>query len=158
MDGKRELLRHAVATVAYRANKTVLGAPASFADFSAEHSTRTPVTILAHAGDLFDWALTQARGAEAWSDSPPLAWEREVARFFDALARFDAYLASEEPLAVPPERLLQGAVADALTHVGQLAMLRRLAGAPIHGENYATADIEAGRVGADQPAPRREFN
>jgi hypothetical protein len=135
MDGKRELLRHAVATVAYRANKTVLGAPASFADFSAEHSTRTPVTILAHAGDLFDWALTQARGAEAWSDSPPLAWEREVARFFDTLARFDAYLASEEPLAVPPERLLQGAVADALTHVGQLAMLRRLAGAPSHGEN-----------------------
>jgi hypothetical protein len=158
MDGKRELLRHAVATVAYRANKTVLGAPASFADFSAEHSTRTPVTILAHAGDLFDWALTQARGAEAWSDSPPLAWEREVARFFDALARFDAYLASEEPLAVPPERLLQGAVADALTHVGQLAMLRRLAGAPIHGENYATADIAAGRVGPDQAAPRREFN
>ncbi len=157
MDGKRELLRHAVATVAYRGGKAVRGAPASFAAFGAEQSPRTPAKILAHIGDLFDWALTQARGAEAWSDSTPLAWEREVARFFDTLARFDAYLASDAPLMAPPEKLLQGAIADALTHIGQLAMLRRMAGAPIRGENYAKADIAAGRVGADQAAPRREF-
>ncbi len=88
----------------------------------------------------------------------PLAWEREVARFFDTLARFDAYLASDAPLMAPPEKLLQGAIADALTHVGQLAMLRRMAGEPIRGENYAKADIAAGRVGAEQAGPRREFD
>jgi len=158
VDGKRELLRHMVATVAYRARKAAFGAPETFAGFSAGSSTRTPVQILAHIGDLFDWALSQARGAEAWRDSPPLAWDRELTRFFDALSRFDAYLASNSDLGVPAERLVQGALADALTHVGQLAMLRRMAGAPIRGENYSKAAIEAGRVGADQPAPRREFD
>ena len=158
MDAKRELLRHAVATVAYRGGKAVRGAPAAFAAFGADHSPQTPVKILAHVGDLFDWALSQARGAEVWHNSTPLAWDHEADRFFASLARFDAFLASESPLAVSAERLFQGAVADALTHVGQLAMLRRLAGAPIRGENYAQADITVGRVGADQAGPRREFD
>ena len=158
MDAKREFLRHAVATVAYRGGKAIRGAPASFATHGAPDTSRTPAKILAHIGDLFDWALTQARGAEAWHDSTPLEWEREAARFFDTLARFDAYLASDAPLAATPERLFQGAVADALTHAGQLAMLRRQAGCPIRGENYSKAAITAGRVGSDQEAPRREFD
>jgi hypothetical protein len=107
--------------------------------------------------DLFDWALSQARGAEVWHDSTPANWDREVERLFEVLARFDGYLASEAELAVSAEKLFQGAIADALTHVGQLALLRRLAGAPIRGENYAKAEIAAGRVGPDQVAPRREF-
>lgn len=158
MDGKRELLRHAVATVAYRGGKALRDAPASFAAFGAEQSPRPPVKIVAHLGDLFEWALSQARGAEAWHDSPPRGWDLEVARFFDALARFDEYLASDAPLALTAEQLFQGAVADALTHVGQLAMLRRMAGAPIRGENYARAAITAGRVGDDQAPPKREFD
>ena len=158
MDEKRALLRHTVATVAYRGSKAVRGAPASFAAFSPDGSPRTAAKILAHIGDLFDWALSQARGAEAWTDSVPLDWDREVERVFTSLQRFDEYLASDAPLAVPPERMFQGAIADALTHVGQLAMLRRLAGAKIKGENYARADIQAGRVGSDQIAPRREFD
>lgn len=158
VDGKRELLRHAVATVGYRGGKAVRGAPADFAAFGAEHSPRPPAKILAHIGDLFDWALTQAMGAEAWHDSPPLPWDREVERFFDTLARFDACLAADAPLAVTPEQLFQGPIADALTHIGQLAMLRRMAGAPIRGENYARAAIVAGRVGDDQQAPGREFD
>jgi hypothetical protein len=157
MDEKRALLRHTVATVAYRGSKAVRGAPASFAAFSPDGSPRTAAKILAHIGDLFDWALSQARGAEAWTESTPLDWDREVERFFTSLERFDEYLASDAPLAAPPERMFQGAIADALTHVGQIAMLRRLAGAKIKGENYARADIQAGRVGADQTAPRREF-
>jgi hypothetical protein len=156
MDAKRELLRHAVATIAYRGGKAVRGAPDAFAHFAAA-DPRTPAKILAHIGDLFDWALSQARGAEAWTDSPPLDWPREVERFHAALQRFDAYLASDAPLSVPAERLFQGALADALTHIGQLAMLRRLSGAPIKGENYSRAEIAAGRVGADQATPRREF-
>src|SRR5712692_6331183 len=122
MDDKRALLRHTVATVAYRGGKAVRGAPASFAAYSADGSPRTAGKILAHIGDLFDWALSQAQGAEAWTDSTPLEWDREVDRFFATLERFDAFLASDTPIAVAPERIFQGAVADALTHIGQLAM------------------------------------
>jgi hypothetical protein len=158
MDAKRELLRHAVATVAYRGGKAVRGAPEAFAQFTIGDSPRTPLKILAHIGDLFDWALSQATGAEAWADSTPAEWAAEVARFHRSLQRFDEYLASESPLSATPERLFQGAIADALTHVGQLAMLRRLAAMPMKSENYSRADIVAGRVGADQTTPRREFD
>jgi hypothetical protein len=157
MDDKRALLRHTVATVAYRGGKAVRGAPASFASYTPDATPRTPAAILAHIGDLFDWALSQAKGAEAWADSAPLEWDREVDRFFATLQRFDAFLASEAPLAVLPERLFQGAIADALAHVGQLAMLRRLAGAKIKAENYSRAEIVMGRVGPEQKAATREF-
>ena len=157
MDPTRAFLRHTVATVAYRGGKAVRGAPASFAAYSPDGSDRTAVKILAHVGDLYDWALSQARGAEAWTDSTPRDWDDEVARFFTALQRFDEYLASDAPLAVTAERLFQGAIADSLTHVGQLAILRRLAGVRMRSENYARADIVAGRVGPEQTAPKREF-
>jgi hypothetical protein len=158
MDQTRAFLRHTVATVAYRGGKAVRDAPASFASFSGDGSDRTAVKILAHLGDLYDWALTQAQGAEAWQDSTPLAWDREVERFFAALQRFDAYLASDAPLAATAEKLFQGAIADSLTHIGPMAILRRLGGAKMKSENYSKADIVAGRVGNDQTAPRREFD
>lgn len=157
MNEKRTLLRHAVATLAYRGGKTLRDAPPGFAEFRASDSARTPAAILAHMGDLFDWALSIAKGAQAWHDSAPLAWDAEVARFFETLQRFDDCLQSDAPLAASEERLFQGPIADALTHVGQLAMLRRLAAAPIRPENYYKADIAAGRVGAAQTAPKREF-
>lgn len=147
-----------MATVAYRGGKAVRGAPDSFGAFAIGDAPRTPAKILAHIGDLFDWALSQAKGAEAWHDSTPLEWSREVERFHAALQRFDDYLAAGAPLAAPPERLFQGAVADALTHVGQLAMLRRLAGVKMKSENYSRADIVAGRVGIDQTPAPREFD
>jgi hypothetical protein len=158
MDPKRELLRHIVATIAYRGGKAVRGAPPAFAGFAAADTSRTPERILAHIGDLFDWALSIAKGKQAWQDSKPLAWDDEVARFFRALEAFDAYLASDEVLAAPPEQLFQGPLADALTHVGQLTMLRRLSGAAMKSENYYRADISTGRVGAEQTAPKREFD
>jgi hypothetical protein len=157
MDAARQLLRHTVATVAYRGGKAVRDAPASFASYSPDGSDRTAAKILAHLGDLYEWALSQARGAEAWHDSTPLDWDADVARFFTALQRFDDYLASEAPLAAAAEMLFQGAIADSLTHVGQLAMMRRLAGTRMKSENYSRAEIVAGRVGPDQTAPRREF-
>jgi hypothetical protein len=156
-DPARQLLRHTVATVAYRGGKALRGAPESFAIFTLGDSPRTPANILAHMGDLFDWALSMARGESAWHDSKPLTWDLEVARFFAALKRFDDYLASPQPLHSPAEGLFQGPIADALTHVGQLAMLRRLANCPIKGENYFKAEVTAGRVGMEQAAPRREF-
>jgi len=158
MDDKRAMLRHTIATVAYRGGKAVRGAPPTFATFDPDGSARTPVKILAHMGDLYDWVLTQAKGAEAWHNSTPLEWEQEIERFFATLQRFDDYLASDSPLAVPAEKLFQGAIADSLTHVGQLTMLRRLAGAKMKSENYSRADIQVGRVGREQTAPSREFD
>lgn len=157
MDDARAFLRHTVATVAYRGGKAVQGATADFAAYSPDGSPRTPLVILAHVGDLFDWVLTQAKGAEAWHEATPADWHREVERFFATVKQFDDYLASDAPLAAPPERLFQGAIADALTHVGQLAMLRRLSGARMKSENYSRADIVAGRVGAEQTPAKREF-
>jgi len=158
MTSDRLFLRHAVATLAYRAGKALRCAPATFADFTVASGTRTPVRILAHMGDLLDWALYLARGEQNWHDSMPLPWDREVARFFAALDAFDAYLASEEPLGWSAERLFQGPIADALTHTGQLTMLRRLAGAPVRGENYARATITAGTVGISQAVATYEFD
>lgn len=133
------------------------GAPEGFAAFKVHPASRTPAEILAHVGDLFDWALSLAKGAQAWHDSKPLAWDAEVERFFVSLGRFDAYLASDAPLSDTTERLFQGPIADSLTHVGQLTMLRRVESTPIRGENYHQADIAVGRVGSDQVKPRREF-
>lgn len=156
---EREMLRHTLATLAYRGGKAVRGAPDRFADFKTEADIRTPGQILAHVGDLLDWALELADGRHTWRDSPPRPWPEEVARFFEALARFDARLASEAPLAgFTVGQLFQGPVADALTHLGQIAMLRRMFGSPVRGENYLKADIVVGRVGPDQSAPRREFD
>jgi hypothetical protein len=157
-DPKRDLLRHTVATVAYRGAKAVRGAPESFADFRASDSSRTPVQILAHMGDLFDWELSIATGKQAWHDSTPLPWTQECDRFFKAVAAFDACLASDAPIEAPAEKIFQGGLADALTHIGQIAMLRRIAGCPVRGESYYVANIQAGRVGAEQAAAVREFD
>jgi hypothetical protein len=151
------LIRHTVATLAYRAGKAVRGAPPEFAGYRADATSRTPVEILAHMGDLFDWALSIVNGNQKWHNSEPLPWDREVARFFGALEAFDRRLASDQPLAETPEKLFQGPIADALTHTGQIAMLRRMAGFKMSGENYHVADIEAGKVGYEQAAPRKEF-
>jgi hypothetical protein len=157
-DPARQLLRHAVATVAYRAGKTLRDAPASFATYHIGDATRTPAQILAHLGDLFDWSLSMAQGQQVWQDSKPVAWTAEIDRFFAALKKFDDYLASPNPLGASLETLFQGPIADAFHHIGQLAMLRRLAGSPIRGENYAKAEIIAGHCTLEQPAPKREFD
>jgi hypothetical protein len=157
-DTKRSMLRHTLATLAYRGGKAVRGASESFASFKASETTRTPAQILAHIGDLLDWALSIAEGKETWHNAKPLPWNQEVERFHAALRKFDVYLASDRELHASCERLFQGPIADALTHVGQIAMLRRVAGEPMRGENYSIAKIEAGRVGADQAAGVREFD
>jgi hypothetical protein len=154
----REMLRHAVATLAYRAAKAMRGAPATFAEFRIGDQSRTPTQILAHMCDLFDWANWLVRGEHRWNDSTPGEWDSDVARFFAALQRFDDYLATDAPLGRSPELLFQGPVADALTHTGHLTMLRRLAGSPVRGESYLRADIAIGRVGSEQSAPRVEFD
>ncbi len=157
-DLKRELLRHALATLAYRGGKAVRNAPANFAEYSCSATSRTPGQILAHIGDLLDWGLSIARGKQTWRDSGVQNWNQDVERFFSDLKAFDDFLASDHPLEATPDKLFQGPIADALTHVGQIAMLRRMAGAPMKGESYFAAEIIVGRVGREQTAPKREFD
>jgi hypothetical protein len=155
MNEKRELLRHTIAALAYRSARALDGAPEDFAAF--ESCGRAPIKIVAHMGDLFDWALSAVQGSERWHNSSPLPWPEEKARFFAALKAFDGYIASDAPLHASAEALFQGPIADALTHVGQIAMMRRLAGSPARGENFFVATIAAGQVSAEQPAPVQPF-
>ena len=150
-------IRHALATLSYRLGKVLRGTPADFRDFRAAEGTRTPGEILAHIGDLMDWALSQVEGRKEWRDSTPLTWEQEIARFFRTIEALDQRIAADGLGAAKAEKLFQSALADALTHTGQIALLRRMAGIPVRPENYAAADIAVGRVGPEQTAPRAEF-
>jgi hypothetical protein len=153
-----QVLRHMLATLAYRAAKVVRDAPEGFASTVAGPAARRPVQIVAHLGDLMDWGVTLARDEYVWTAAGSDDWLREVQRFFDGLAALDNELASREITDDAIEKLIQGPIADALTHVGQLSMLRGLAGVPVRPESYARAEIKIGRVGLDQAAPRREFD
>ncbi len=152
----RELLRHALAVLAYRGGKPLRDAPPGFAAFDTGGG-HTPLVIVAHLGDLMEWTLTHARGEGKWPSHQPTTWDAERERFYSALAALDAYFASDEPIRQDEKRLLAGPIADALTHVGQLMMLRRTSGSPVAGENYLVADIVTGRVGPDQSPPVKAF-
>ena len=151
-------LRHTVATLAYRGAKVLRKAPPDFGAYRPGTSSRSAGEILSHICDLLDWVLSQARGKQRWRNSKPGSWKGDSERFFSALAAFDEYLASGEELHALPEKMFQGAIADALTHVGQIAMLRRLAGTRVKGENYYLARIEVGRTSSDQLKAVSEFN
>lgn len=157
-ESARDLLRHTVATLAYRGGKAVRGASDSFASYQSGPKTRTPIQVLAHVNDLFDWAIAVCDGKHVWNNSVPQAWSAEVERFHHLLTQLDERLADGKPLGCTEEMLFQGPVADALTHVGQIAMLRRSAGEPIRGENYLKADIRAGQTGINQPPSVVEFD
>ncbi len=143
-----DLLRHTLATVAYRGGKVLRGAPEGFSDTRACAGARSAGEILAHIGDLFDWAVSLVEGRQTWKDSTPLPWNEEVARFHDGLKAFDEALVQKPVTAADAERLFQGPIADALTHIGQIAQLRRIAGSNVKPENYHQAEIAKGRTGA----------
>jgi hypothetical protein len=156
----RLFLRHVIATIAYRAGKAVRGAPAVFGAYRVTPVSPSSVEILAHMGDLMDWVLRMAQGETKWTIAPPQPWEKEIDRFFAAVKALDDHLASGVSLLFDPGRIFQGGLADALTHTGQLAMLRRLSNHKMKGENYSRAEITIGRVGIDQAAanPKYEFD
>jgi hypothetical protein len=157
-DPARAFLRHTLATLAYRGGKVLRDVPPGFESFRLPEAARTPLLILAHIGDVLDWALSLAKGEQVWQGTEPQSWTAETSRFFEGLRKLDEFLASDAPLGSPGEKLFQGPVADALTHVGQIALLRRQAGWPVKGENYFKAEVVAGRVGGAQASPRREFD
>ena len=150
-------LRQLAATLAYRAAKVLRDVPPSFATYTCGDSTRTPIRIVAHMGDLMAWGTSIAKGGYEWKAGGTDDWPTEVERFFQGLAALDAALAADD-FNGSIDKLIQGPLADALTHVGQLAMLRGMAGTPVRPESYAKAAITIGRVGFDQPAPGREFD
>jgi len=158
MTEDRAFLRHTLATLAYRGGKATRGADTGFATFLVSPSSRTPIQVLTHIGDLLDWGLRIAQGQPQWTEAIPGSWDYEVQRFHKALQALDAHIARDEPLGASAEQIFQGPIADALTHVGQIAMLRRVAGDPIKGENYFRAEIVDGRVGPDQVPAKTEFN
>lgn len=157
MDQSTDMLRHTLATLAYRLEKALRDVPSGFDSYRCGEGARTPLGILAHIGDLLEWEERLADGEYRWEPGRTLTWEEETDRVFATLARFDGRLQAGAP-GHPAEQIFQGPVADALTHVGQLGLLRRLAGSPVQPESYARARIELGRVGRDQPAERAEFD
>ncbi len=151
------LLRHSLATLAYRASAALRNAPPDFGSTTAGAGTRSALAILAHMGDLCEWSLSLVQGQERWRETPPGTFAETELRFFAALEALDREIAADPPAPELAARLLQGPIADALTHVGQLALLRRVAGAPMRGENYFAATITIGRAGRDQAPPTRPF-
>ena len=155
----RDVLRHFLAALAYRLQTAVRGAPAGFGDFDAGHGVRPPAAIVRHMTHVLRYAHRRFAPAADVEAPPELPFADEVTRFHETLAVVDRDLAElldevDEDVVL---RLLQGPLVDAMTHVGQLAMLRRMAGAPIPGQSFSAADVEIGRVGADQSPPRRSF-
>jgi hypothetical protein len=149
----RLILRHLLATIAYRAGKAIRGTPDAFGQHRQTPDSPSSAEIVAHMGDLMEWVLRMLRGAPSWTTATPLPWDQEIARFYRTLKAVDDELGSSAPIRWEAERIIQGGIADALTHTGQLAMLRRLSGHKMKGESYARADIVIGRVGPDQTPP-----
>lgn len=157
-DAARPLIRHLLATIAYRGAKALRGAPPGFDTYLPAGARNTPLMLLSHINDLLEWSGRWCReNDQKFVTAQPAGWEAEVTRFHTALERLDGFLASDAPLTASVPVLFQAPLADVLTHIGQLALLRRMAGNPVSGEAYRVAPIEAGRVGPDQGPPGREF-
>ena len=153
MNRNQTLLRHFVAAIAYRSAKALRDAPSTFATFEAGQKSRTPRQLVRHMSGVLNYALARVHEPRA-----PLAdrtsYEKEVERFFALLREFAEHLQELELGDAAAERLLQGPLADVMTHIGQLALLRRLSGSPVPPENFYRAAVDAGRLGLDQLAPR----
>ena len=151
------LLRHAVATLAYRAEKVMRDVPEGFDRFRPSPASRTPVELMSHLGDLMEWGERMARGEMKWHPGVTTEWAAGRDRFFRGLTALDASLTDVG--AIPHAAVIfQGPVADALTHVGQLALMRGMMGSPVRPESYARASVTAGRVGLEQASTRVEFD
>jgi hypothetical protein len=154
IDDKGIMLRHFLAALAYRTQKALRGAPEGFGEFSAGNMTRTPCELVRHMTSVLGYSRTFFLGGSYWPDPLPTL-DDEILRFHKMIADLASLIESETKLldGMTAERMLQGPFADAMTHAGQLAMLRRLHGAPVPPENFVVAKIDASRLGPDQPEP-----
>jgi hypothetical protein len=154
MESKRKLLNHFLAALAYRTQKALRDAPENFGSFRAGEGVRTPAELVLHMTSVLGYARTHFIGGRYWPE-PLESLQEEIDRFHEMLGTLAQHLRDGDPLAegMSEERLLQGPFSDAMTHAGQLALLRRLAGAPVPPENFIVAEIEANRLGTDQAKP-----
>ena len=154
MNDKHRMLRHFLAAIAYRTQKALRDAPASFADYAPIDGVRSPTSLVRHMTSVLGYSRTFFVGGHYRAD-PLESLQAEVRRFHEMLALLAAHLERGDPLlgGILPEQLLQGPFADAMTHTGQLALLRRLAGSPVAPENFIVASIDPERLGPDQPRP-----
>ena len=155
---KRNLLRHAVATLAYRAEKVLRDPPDGFAALKLSPSSRSALEIVSHLGDLMEWGARMARGEYLWDARPSREWSAACDRFFESVKALDEAIGHAHFDKYPVEMIFQGPIADALTHVGQLSLMRGVAGGAVRPESYARAEIQAGRVGREQSSVRKEFD
>jgi hypothetical protein len=148
------MLRHFLAALAYRTQKALRGAPADFGDFRVSEGVRTPAELVRHMTSVLGYSRTFFIGGQYWPDPLP-AFREEIERLHEMLGDIRKYLDAGSPLLgdMTPERMLQGPFADAMTHAGQLAMLRRLAGDPVAPENFIVARISPDNLSPDQPGP-----
>jgi len=156
--GGRQMLRHTLATLAYRAEKVLREVPDGFPEFRLSPTGRTALETLGHMADLMEWGERFTTGVNKWLPGEAASWQAARDRFFRGLAAFDAGLAANRGDGAPLEVMFQGPVADALTHVGQLAMMRGAAGLSVRPESYARAEIKVGRTGTDQSSIRTEYD
>lgn len=156
MDDKCQLLRHFLAALAYRTQKALRGAPDSFGSYRASAGVRTPSQVVCHMTSVLGYARTFFVGGSYWPDELP-SLRDEIRRFHDMLEDLGGHLERGSPLleGMSAERLLQGPFSDAMTHAGQLAMLRRLAGSPVAPEDFSSAEIRSERLGPEQAEPAR---
>lgn len=153
MNEKHAMLRHFLAALAYRTQKALRGAPESFGTFQAGNQVRTPAELVRHMTSVLGYARTFFLGGRYWPDPLP-DLGAEVARFHAMLEDLGHHLAEGTELrGTTEEQLLQGPFADAMTHAGQLAMLRRLSGSPVRPENFVKADVDPDNLGPDQAEP-----
>ena len=153
MDDKRAMLRHFLAALAYRTQKALRGAPESFGTFQAGNQVRTPAGLVRHMTSVLGYARTFFEGGRYWPEPLP-GLAAEVNRFHEMLEDLARHLAAGTELkGTTEERLLQGPFTDAMTHAGQLAMLRRLSGSPVPPENFVVAAVDPANLGPDQPEP-----
>lgn len=153
MQIKLQMLKHYLAALAYRTQKALRGAPDSFADFRVKQGVRTPHELLLHMTGVIGYARTFFTGGE-WHPEKMASFSEEIRRFHDLLEDLGRHLDDGTPINnTTPERLLQGPFSDAMTHAGQLIMLRRLSGNPVPPENFIEADIDPENLGPDQPYP-----
>lgn len=156
MERDRELLRHFLAAIAYRTQKALRDAPEHYATFSAGNRVRTPVELLRHMTSLMGYVRTFFVGGSSPVTPEPLpTFTEEIARFHETIESVGSLLSGGTPCSISTAQLLQGPFADTMTHVGQLAMLRRLADSPVPPENFIYADIRPERLDANQPPPAR---
>lgn len=153
MTSDRVLLRHFLAALAYRTQKALRDHPADFGDFRAGPNVRTPHELLWHMTGVIGYARTFMRGG---TFAPPrlATMEAEIERFHATLELLALDFADPTSAAsISDEQFLHGPLADTMTHVGQLALLRRLAGAPVPSENFIYADVRAANLSATQSLP-----